>query len=186
MFPYPQATLARALAYAETAERPQVLLLRRPAPEREAAAMTFFSSGWSKSYAALANPFGRTHRDFHYQVFFVALQTLAAAGCTRIRVDSPMRDRTWRWDAYVCLLEAVKNVRAHVGKVDVFLGEGTYDPRLPKAIEARVAEYHLQPHRPVGIHPGVFEGLPMTTVFVETATVALAMDRAHGPAAGLH
>jgi hypothetical protein len=166
--------LERAVALIEYSEHPEVLLLQNPDAQARVVAATLFSSVWSKSYSKFGNPYGTVHRDFHYQVLFSALAALAEVGCDRLRIDHPMVGRPWRRDAYVCLLEATRNLRRNMNpKIAVHLQEGTYDPRMPRRVDADTGSFDLQHHRPVGMSPHVFEGLNMRTVFVEKAWDAL-------------
>ena len=166
--------LSRAAVLVETSEHPEILLLQNPNPDAKVAAVTLFSSVWSKSYASYGNPYGVVHRDFHYQVLFCALATLAEVGCDRIRVDHPMLGCPWRCDAYVRLLETTRNLQRNMNpKVAVFLQNGAYDPSMPKKVDSEADLFGIQDHRPVGMSPHMFEGLNMRTIFVEKARVAL-------------
>ena len=165
-FSVPPDRLARALTLAETGDRPEILLLQQADPDAKVAAAVFFSSVWSRSYEKFGTPYGRIHRDYHYQVQFAALAALVEVGCARIRIENPMSGYAWRKDAYVCLVEAMENVRRHIAKVAVHLAEGCYDPGMPKDVDGHMARYDLQDHRPVGISPHMFEGLNMRMVFV--------------------
>ncbi len=80
----------------------------------------------------------------------------------------------WRKDAYICLLEAVENIRKHMNRdITVHLSEGSYYPKMPLKIDANMSSYNMQKHRPIGVCMHLFEGLNMRTVFVEKAEVAL-------------
>lgn len=162
------ARLERAVAVVESSDRPEVLLLQNPNSAAKVSAATIFSSVWSKSYEKFGNPYGKIHRDFHYQVMFCAMAALAEVGCSTLRVDHPMFGLPWRQDAYVCLLEATNNVKRNMNsKIAVFLKEGTYDSLMPPAVDAQMSLLDLQSHRPVGISPHMMEGINMRTVFVE-------------------
>jgi hypothetical protein len=181
-FSIPEDRLTRAVALVESAERPEILLLQNPDQNAKVGAAVMFSSVWSKAYAQFGTPYGRVHRDFHYQVMFSALAALVEVGCDRMRIDHPMPGHQWRGDAYVCLLEATRNIRANMRRgLSVWLREGEYDPVMPKEIENRMLEFDLGEHRPVGISPHVFEGLNMRTVFVEKAVDALRKARVPAP-----
>lgn len=172
-FRVPEDRIVRVVSLIESADRPEILLLQNPDQNARVGAAVLYPSVWSKAYSRLGTPYGRVHRDFHYQVMFSALAALAEAGCDRMRIDNPMSDRPWRMDAYVCLLEATRNIRAHLGSgISVWLKEGEYDPVMPRDVDAGMARFNLQEHRPVGISFHIFEGLNMRTVFVEKAATA--------------
>lgn len=182
-FGLPEERVARAAGLIESADRPEILLLQNSNPEAKVGAAVMYPSVWSKAYSRFGNPYGRVHRDFHYQVMFSAIAALAEVGCKRMRFDSPMPGRPWRREAYICLLEATRNIRAHLGgKISVWLREGEYDPAMPREVDAIMAQYDLQEHRPVGISPHINEGMNMRTVFVERAVEALRKAGEQAPA----
>lgn len=182
-FGLPEDRFVRAAGLIESADRPEILLLQNPNPEAKVGGAVLYPSVWSKAYFRFGNPYGRVHRDFHYQVMFSALAALAEAGCDRMRFDNPMPGRPWRRDAYVCLLEATRNIRANMGgKISVWLREDEHDPTMPREVDAGMAQYDLQKHRPVGISPHIREGMNMRTVFVETAAEALQKAKGLSPA----
>lgn len=173
-FSVPADKLARVAALTDSADGPEILLLQNPNLDAKIGAAVLYSSVWSRSYSRFGTPYGMVHRDFHYQVMFTALAALAEVGCDRMRIDSPMPGHPWRTDAYICLLEATKNIRANMGQgLSVWLQEGEYDPAMTKKVDEGIARLALQEHRPVGISPHIFEGLNMRTVFVEKAADAL-------------
>ena len=180
-FHVPRERLDRALRLLETSDRPEILLLQNPDPDANVSAATFFSSIWSNAYAKVGTPYGKVHRDFHYQLMFSALAALAETGCTRIQIANPMSGYLWRRDAYVCLLEATESVKKHLAKVAIHLEKDSYAPQMPKDIDDHMARYDLQEHRPVGIGMHIFEGLNMRTVFVEKARDALRAARGLSP-----
>lgn len=166
----PEDRVVRAAGLIESADRPKILLLQNPNLEAKVGAAVLYPSVWSKAYSRFGNPYGRVHRDFHYQVIFSALAALAEVGCKRMRFENPMSGRPWRRDAYVCLPEATRNIRAHMrGKVSVCLREDEYDPATLREVDVGMAQYDLQEHRPVGISPHIHKGMNMRTVFVERA-----------------
>lgn len=166
--------LARAMEYLETEDRPEIFLLQSLSCEARIGAAVFFSSVWSKAYERVGTPYGRVHRDYHYQCLFSAMAMLVEVGCNRIRIENPMSGRLWRKDAYVCLLEAVESIRKHMNPaINVYLQTGTYDPRMPREVDVGMDVYDLQEHRPIGTHPHIFGGVNMRTVFVEKADVAM-------------
>ena len=98
---------------------------------------------------------------------------LTEVGCDKIRFENLMSGHLWRKDAYICLMEAVENIRKHMNRnIAVHLSKGSYDPKMPREIDANMASYDMQKHRPVGLHPHIFEGFNMMTVFVESAETA--------------
>jgi hypothetical protein len=166
--------LGRVMDHIETDERPHVVLLQNTAPEASVGAVTFYSSVWSKSYARVGTAYGAVHRDFHYQCFFVAIAALVEVGCVRVRIENPMSEHPWKRDAYICLLEAVRNVRRNMNpKMTVHLESGTYDARMVQRLDDNELDFDLQEHRPIGVRMHIFEGLNMRTVFVEDARTAL-------------
>lgn len=180
-FSVPAERLDRAALMLETAERPEILLLQNPDRDAKVGAAVLFSSVWSAGYRKVGTPYGRIHRDFHYQMLFAALSGLAEIGCDRIRVENPMSGHSWRRDAYICLLEATGNVRSNVSKVAVYLEQDSYDPRMPEEVDGDMSKYDLQKHRPVGIAPYISDGLNMRTVFVEKAGAAMRAARGLSP-----
>ena len=165
--------LGRVMDHIETDERPQVVLLQNTVPEASVGAVTFYSSVWSKSYARVGTAYGAVHRDFHYQCFFVAIAALVEVGCVRVRIENPMSEHAWRRDAYICLLEAVRNVRRNMNpQMTVHLESGTYDARMVQRLDDNELDFDLQEHRPIGVRMPIFEGLNMRTVFVERSEVA--------------
>jgi hypothetical protein len=172
----------RALAMIETAARPEILLLQNPAPNAKVGAVVLFSSVWSTAYVRFGTPFGRVHRDFHYQTMFAALAALVEAGCERMRIDNPLSGRLWRRDAYICLQDATQNLRTlRVPRLTVSLREDDFAPAMQMKVDAGIATFDLQNHRPVGISPHVFEGMNMRTVFVEKAGDAVWNDTGLAP-----
>jgi hypothetical protein len=145
-----------------------VVLLQNTAPEASVGAVTFYSSVWSKSYAKVGTAYGAVHRDSHYQCFFVTIAALVEVGCVRVRIENPMSECPWKRDAYICLLEAVRNVRRNMNaQVTVHLESGTYDARMVQLLDGNELDFDLQEHRPIGVRMHIFEGLNMRTVFVE-------------------
>ncbi len=173
-FSAPTEKVIQALAMIESAERPEILLLQNLDPDARVGAVVLFSSAWSAAYARFGTPFGRVHRDFHYQTMFAALAALAEAGCECMTIDNPLSGHLWRRDAYICLQEATQNLRTHrVPRLTVSLREDEFAPAMLRKVDATIAAFDLQDHRPVGISPHVFEGMNMRTVFVEKAVDAL-------------
>ncbi len=162
----PVDLLIRATNFIETAEHPEILLIQRPYQETKASAIALFSSVWSHAYGKVGMPFGQVHRDYHYIVQFATISILAEVGCDQIRVENPMSGYVWRKEAYICLVEALENVRKHIAKVVVHLEKETYDPRLIKDIDDHADQYDLQEHRAIHIVPHLFEGFNMCTVYI--------------------
>ena len=166
--------LSRALKRLEKDERPGVVYLQNPSPGTRVSAVSFFSSTWSNAYANVGTPYGKVHRDFHYQCMFSAIAPLVETGCQRIRVENPSSGRPWRRDAYICLMEAVRNIQKSIHtRASVHLEPGTYDQRMVDELDRRQPDFDLQEHRPVGTCMSIFEGLNMRTIFVEVAKDAL-------------
>ncbi len=173
-FRMPEEKVVRAVALIEAIDRPEILLLQNPDPEAKVSAAVIYPSVWSKAYSLFGNPYGRVHRDYHYQVMFSALAALAEVGCNRMQVENPMPGHAWRKDAYVCLLEVTRNIRAHMGGgISVWLREHEYVPTMPNEVDTARAKFNLQDHRPVGISPHIHNGMNMRTVFVERPEDAL-------------
>ncbi len=172
--------LERALDRLETHQHPGIILLQNTVPGAKVGAVVFFSSVWSKSYAMVGTPYGKVHRDFHYQCLFAAFSALVEVGCIQIRVEHPMSEYRWRRDAYICLLEAVRNIQKFMNpKARVHLESGSYSESMVEQLDRRESDFDMQDHRPVGINMCIFEGLNMRTVFVEKA------DDARRAASGL-
>lgn len=166
--------LERALKSIESEDFPQILLLQNPDPGAKVGAVTFFSSVWSKSYTKIGAPFGEVQRDFHYQCMFSAIAALVEVDCDRIRIENPMSGYPWRRDAYICLMEAFRNVQKNIKQeVTVHLEQGSYDEQMVKKLNYNQPDFNMQEHRPVGICMNIFEGMNMRTVFVESAKVTL-------------
>lgn len=169
-FSVPSDRLKRALEILETEERPRIVLLQNTEPGANVGAATFFSSVWSKAYGNFGTPYGKVHRDFHYQCLFAAIAALVEAGCEHIRVENPMSGYPWRRDAYICLMEAFRNVQKNMNRrVSVCLEQGSCNERMVEHLDRNQPDYDMQEHRPVGICMHMFEGLNMRTVFVEKA-----------------
>jgi hypothetical protein len=166
--------LVRCLEALETEDHPGILLLQYSEPSAEDGSVVYFSSAWSKAYERFGTPYGKVHRDFHYQCLFMSIATLVEIGCEYIVVDNPMSGYMWRRDAYICLAEALENIRRYMnGLVTAHLTPGSFNARIVKKLDEDLAIFNFQKHRPVGISPHFLEGLNMRTVFVEKAEVAL-------------
>ncbi len=164
------ARLERVLTILETGDQPQIAILQNTAPGAKVAAATFFSSVWSKSYVNVGTPYGKVHRDFHYQCLFSAIAALVEVGCESIRVEPPTSGHLWRRDAYICLLEVVRNIQKNMNRrVTVHLELGSYHALMVETLDRERDAYDMQEHRPVGTGMHIFEGLNMRTVFVQNA-----------------
>jgi len=167
--------IARALAHIESAKFPEILLLQNASPNLQPAAVTVVSSVWSTGYSALNLPWGKVHRDFHYQMFFCGIGMLVEAGCRKIQVERLMPGHAWRRDAYICLREAVSTIQRLIDPdIEFFLRKGTYQPDMIEEVDAHLESFGFHSHRPIGIHPHLFEGLNMRRVVVERAEIAIA------------
>lgn len=172
-FSIPADCLARLAEKVESSEDALVVLLQNSNPEAKVRAATLYSSAWSKAYTRFGHPYGKVHRDFHYQAMFTALAALVEVGCDKLRIDHPAIGTPWSRDAYICLLEVWRNLSRNLNPgVAIHLQEGTYDPRMPRAIDEH-GEFHLQDHRPVSISPFIHEGFNFRKVFVEKAVTAI-------------
>lgn len=166
--------LTRLLKELESASHPQLMLLQNPDTEAPIGAAVFMSSVWSRSYAKLGNPYGKVHRDFHYQCLFAGMAFLAEAGCTKLRVENPLSGYAWEKDAFICLLEAHDNIRRYMNpKISLDLQERTFDESIICDINQTRSTYKFEKHRPVGINPHVHDGLNRRTIFVEKKEAAL-------------
>lgn len=172
-FNVPVDRLTRALERVETADNPAVVLLQNPNPEARVCAISLFSSVWSNAYKRVGNPYGKIHRDYHYQCIFQSLGVLVEVGCTRISIDSPMPGYLWRKDAYICAMEAFRNIQKNICQ-DTFLAvtDDSCNPKLIQMLNRNQRKFDMQEHRPIGVHPHLFEGLNMRTIFVEDAQTA--------------
>lgn len=165
--------LERALKSVETEDRPQVVILQNTEPGAKVAAVVFFSSVWSQSYAKVGTPYGKVHRDFHYQCLFSAIAALVEVGCERIRVEPPMSGYLWRRDAYICLLEVVRNIQKNMNRrATVYLAQGSYHAQMVENLDRDRDDHDMQEHRPVGTGMHIVEGLNMRTVYIEDARTA--------------
>lgn len=172
-FSVDEDSVSRAISLIVSAESPEILLIQNSNLDDKVQAAVVYPSIWSHAYSRIANPYGRVHRDFHYQVMFVALASLAEVGCKQIRIDNPAPERQWRKDAYICLSEASRNIQIHMGsEISIFLKHGQFDPKRSRELDAAIERFDLQAHRPVGISPYIFEGLNMKRVFIENAVIA--------------
>lgn len=166
----PIETLERALRFVETNDSPNILLLQcaGQVEERHFNAITFFPSVWSTSYSRFGTPYGRVHRDFHYQCIFLALSTLVEVGCTNNQIGNPMPGYLWRRDAYLCLLEAHRNIQKQMNfQAALRIEPGSYYPPMVKLMDERRDEFDMQEHRPVGVNMYIMDGFNMRRVFVE-------------------
>ena len=167
-FSVPVGRLERALQTLETEDHPGIVILQNAETGAKVAAVAFLSSVWSKSYARVGTPYGKVHRDFHYQCFS-AIAALVEVGCERIRVEPPMSGYLWRRDAYICLLEVVRNIQKNMNRrATVHLEPGSYNARMVESLDRERDDHDMQEHRPVGTGMHIFEGLNMRTVIVES------------------
>jgi len=166
--------LKRALVTLESEDRPRIVIVQNPEPRAKVGAVTFFSSVWSKSYGNVGTPYGKVHRDYHYQCLFSAIVALVEVGCERIRVQNPMSGYLWRRDAYICLMEAFRNVQKNMNRrVSVHGEPGSYNERMVEHLNLHQPDFNMQEHRPIGTHMHIFEGLNMRTVFVENSVASM-------------
>ena len=171
-FSVPFGSLAKILQFVETAAEPNIVLVQHCEESEDCnlRAITFFPSVWSTAYARFGTPYGKVHRDYHYQCLFLAISTLVEVGCTRNRIGSPMPGYLWRRDAYVCLLEANRNIQKNMNlRAQVNLEPGSYYAPMVDLMDRRRDEFDMQEHRPVGVHMHIVDGFNIRRVFVETA-----------------
>ena len=99
---------------------------------------------------------------------------LAEAGCTKLRVESPLSGYIWQKDAFICLLEAHDNIRRYMNpEISLGLQEGTFDESIICDINQTRSTYNFENHRPVGINLHVHDGLNRRTIFVGRKEAAL-------------
>lgn len=161
--------LTRVLFYLEECEKPEIALVQNTDINAEIHAACFVSSAWSVSYKG--QPFSRKHihRDFYYQCLFTAMQLLAEVGCTLIGVENLTTGYKWDRDAYICLIEAWRNVQKYVNSdVKIQLQDVSYDRSTAETIYSTLSSLTLNDHRPIAMHPYVMEGLNMSRIFLPT------------------
>lgn len=165
------ARLTRILKVIESSERPQIVLLQKHSPSGFARNACLVSSAWSTSYGALANPHWTVHRDFHYQCLFAAMAMLVDCGCERLRVGNLLCGEQWRRDAYLCLVEAVGNLRRLMRPdIEVFLEPRSHETAMVEEVDRTAGDFDMQEHRPIGINFHLLEGLNAAKIFIEPAS----------------
>ena len=161
--------LRRVFFHLETGQFPEIVLLQNPDPRAEVQAACFVSSVWSRSYKLEPISRDEIHRDFHYQCLFTAMEFLAEVGCTMIRVENLMTNCIWKRDAYICLIEARRNVRKYVNPyVTIQLQDCAYDPAMADGVNCSFNPEGLNDHRPIAMCPYVMDGLNMSRIFLRT------------------
>ncbi len=159
--------LRRVFFHLETGQFPEIVLLQNPDPSAEVQAACFVSSVWSRSYKLEPISRDEIHRDFHYQCLFTAMRFLADVGCTMIRVENLMTNCMWQRGAYICLIEAWRNVRKYVNPdVKIQLRDCAYDPAMVEGVTRSFNSDDLNDHRPIAMCPYVMEGLNMSRIFL--------------------
>ena len=155
------------LAFLEGSERPEIALLQNPAATGEIRAICFVSSVWSRSYKLLRCPSEQVHRDFHYQCLFTSMELLAEVGCSVFRVESLRSGFFWQRDAFICLLEAWRNVTKLVSpNCNVQLIDETFEKEMVDEVTRNLGKYGPEDHRPIGMAPYIREGFNMHRIFL--------------------
>lgn len=161
--------LTRVLHYLEECEKPEVALVQNPDTSAETSAACFVSSAWSVSYKRQPYTRNQIHRDFYYQCLFTSMKLLAEVGCTLIGVENLTSGYRWHRDAYICLIEALRNIQKYVNSdVKIQLQDVSYDPSTVETINSILSSLMLNDHRPIAMHPYVMEGLNMSRIFLPT------------------
>ncbi len=161
--------LSRLHEYLELEDHPTILLLQAKTSDQEVSAACFVSSVWSHSYQKLANPYGKVHRDYYYQVLFSAVAALVEVGCEVIRIENPMTGYAWKRDAYVCLVEATNNIKKLLNPdIKFYLQDGTFSNEMVMKINSDIEGRKLimNNHEPVPLTMFMEFGLNFRKVWV--------------------
>lgn len=159
--------LADMFNYIEEAELPTLMLIQKAGDISSLAASCVISSAWSKSYEKVGNPYGRIHRDYHYQILFSAMAALAEIGCEELRVESLCSGFSWKRDAYICLREAWTNIRKYVNpKLKISLQSDALSDVMFHLVNMDLEKYGLEAHRPIGIHMYIENGFNFRKIFL--------------------
>lgn len=159
--------LRRILYHLEECDRPEIVLLQNQDSGAEVQAACFASSVWSHSYKRQPIPHEEIQRDFHYQCQFTALQLLAEVGCTSVRIENLTTGYKWHRDAYICLIEAWKNVRRYVNpSIRIQLLDGSYDQSMVDEVTQSAGSIVMNDHRPIAITLYVMDGLNMAKIWL--------------------
>lgn len=163
------SVLKGVLEHIDKSEHPEIALLQDPNSSTTMRSICYVSSAWSRSYRKVRRSRDnvRVHRDFHYQVYFTAINLLADVGCTSIFVTPLFNGERWRWDALLCLSEAVSNIKKLVTRdITIQLRADIVDQALLDGLDESVRVFGFADHRPIAMCPYVMDGINMTTVFV--------------------
>lgn len=159
--------LKRVFVHLEECDRPEIALLQNSDAGAEVQAACFVSSTWSCSYKNQPIPHEEIQRDFHYQCQFIGLQLLADVGCTLVRMENLMTGCMWHRDAYICLIEAWKNIRRYVNpNIRIQLLDCSYDQSMVDEVTQSQSSIIMNDHRPIAITLYVMEGLNMAKIWL--------------------
>ena len=159
--------LKRVLLHLEECDRPEIALLQNSDAGAEVQATCFVSSAWSCSYKNQPIPHDEIQRDFHYQCQFMALQLLADVGCTLVGIENLKAGYMWHRDAYICLLEAWKNIKKYVNSnIRIQLLDGSYDQSMVDEVTQTSSSIVMNDHRPIAVTLYVMEGLNMAKIWL--------------------
>jgi hypothetical protein len=171
--------LGRVLFHLENCDKPEIAMVQNPSPNAEVQAACFVSSVWSRSYKLEPISRDEIHRDFHYQCLFTAMRLLAEVGCNMIRVENLMTNCMWKRDAYICLIEAWRNIRKYVNPaVSISLQDCAYDSAMVEGVNCSFNPEGLNDHRPIAMCPYVMEGLNMSRIFLRTQNALVSVCQA--------
>jgi len=163
------SALKKILEHVEGSEHPEIALFQDPTPSPTAESLCFVSSGWSRSYRNVRRSrenYG-IHRDFHYQIYFTAIDLLADVGCTSVCVSPLFNSEKWQWDAVVCLSEAITNFKKLVTRnMTIQLDRDLFDQGRQDDFNRNIRLYKFSEHRPIAIGPYVMDGVNMTRIFL--------------------
>ena len=159
--------LKRVLLHLEECDRPEIALLQNSDAGAEVQATCFVSSAWSCSYKNQPIPHDEIQRDFHYQCQFMALQLLADVGCTLVGIENLKAGYIWHRDAYICMLEAWKNIKKYVNSnIRIQLLDGSYDQSMVDEVTQTSSSIVMNDHRPIAVTLYVMEGLNMAKIWL--------------------
>jgi hypothetical protein len=159
--------LAEMFKYIESQDLPTLMVIQKENATDGVSAACVVSSAWSKSYLKIANPYGKVHRDYHYQVLFLAMATLVEVGCDQIRIEDLRGGLPWRPDAYICLREALVNVRALCSQnLKISLIESYLNSRVMNGLDHKLSNYNFESHRPIGMNLSIENGLNIRKIFL--------------------
>jgi len=171
--------LKRILEHVEKSEHPEIALFQDPNSTPTFQSLCYVSSAWSRSYRRVRTSRDgfRVHRDFHYQIYFTAIDLLADVGCTSVRVSPLFNGEEWRWDALLCLSEALSNFKKAVTRnMTIQLRDDLIDQKLLDGLDESVRVFGFADHRPIAMCPYVLDGINMTRIFLSKQVAANSLD----------